>query len=180
MSPPGTTVASFELCVAPDAILDGGPHAPHPRPPAIIPTVRRFVAELCRRVVADAEITSKVMVATHELLDNAVRYASRDISGIRVELQRHDEGIGVVIVTRNRISDDRRRELSTVIDELRKSPDRGGFFQKLLYRAARRTDGAGLGLGRVHAEADLELSSRYEGDIVVVRAEGRFPLTPAR
>ena len=167
-------VASFELSVTPDAIL--------------VATVRRFVGDLCGRVLADAEVTSKVIVATHELLDNAIRYASRGaaappeeaapsgVSSIRVELRRVGVEVSVVIVTRNRVNDDRRRDLERVIDAMRSSDDRATFYKALLDRAAQGGEGAGLGLGRVHVEADFELSACFEADQIVVRAEGRFPL----
>jgi Histidine kinase-like ATPase domain len=157
------TVTSFELSLVPDATL--------------ITTVRRFVGELCTRVLADADITSRVVVATHELLDNAVRYASRDASGIRVELQRLGEKVKVVIVTKNRLSDERGRRLRGLLDEMRASSDRAHFYRELLGRVARRVDGSGLGLGRVHAESELDVSGRFEEDLVLVRAEGAFPLT---
>ncbi|MCW5835279.1 MAG: ATP-binding protein [Labilithrix sp.] len=151
---------AFELSVWPD--------------PTIIASVRRFVAELCGRVLADGDITARVVVATHELLDNAVRYATRDASRIRVELHHLDRDVGVVIATKNRIDEDRGRELRRRLDEMRASSDRGAYYRALLRRAAEGVEGAGLGLGRVHAEAGLDVSGRFDDDSVLIRAEGRF------
>ena len=153
------TVASFELVLTSDETL--------------VATVRRFVGELCVRVLVDPDITSRVVVATHELLDNAVRHAVSDASGIRVEVARFGEEVGVVILTRNRIDDDRSRMLQGLLDTMHSSADRGAFYCDLLARAARK-EGAGLGLGRVYAEAGMNVSSRREQDVVIVRAEGRF------
>ena len=159
----GNSVSSFELSVAPDAIL--------------VAAVRRFVGDLCARVLADAEITSKVMVATHELLDNAIRYSSReDASAIRVEIRRLGVDASVLIITKNRAHDDRRRDLERVLQEMNANDSQSTFYEAVLDRAARGVDGAGLGLGRVHVEADFRLTAQLEGEQVVVRAEGRFPL----
>ncbi|MBX3198054.1 MAG: ATP-binding protein [Labilithrix sp.] len=151
------TSTAFELSVSPD--------------PTLIASVRRFVAELCGRVLADGDITARVVVATHELLDNAVRYATRDASRIRVELHHLGADVGVVIVTKNRLDEDRGRDLRRLLDDMKASSDRRAYYTALMRRVA---DGAGLGLGRVHAEAGLDLSGRFEEDSVLIRAEGRF------
>lgn len=143
---------------------------------ALLATVRRFVGELSGRVLADADVTSKIVLATHELLDNAIRHAAKDESGIRVELRRPSNFVDVVIVTKNRAADERRRVLELLLGEMHACSDRADYYQKLLDRVARRTDGAGLGLGRVYAESELDLSVRFEEGIVTTRAEGRLAL----
>ncbi|MDF2693332.1 MAG: hypothetical protein K0S65_1715 [Labilithrix sp.] len=153
------TVASFELVLTSDETL--------------VATVRRFVGELCVRVLIDPDVTSRVVIATHELLDNAVRHAAGDASGIRVELARFGEEVGVVIVTRNRIDEVHGRVLQGVLDEMHTSADRETFYRDLLGRVA-RMDGSGLGLARVFAEAGMNVSSRREEDVVILRAEGWF------
>jgi len=153
---------SFELSLSPDAPL--------------VVTVRRFVGELCGRFVADGDVTSRVIVATHELLDNAVRYASGDVTRIRVELHRLAEEIGVVIVTKNRLDEDRSRQLDSILGEMNASSDRAVYYRDLVRRAAEQVERSGLGLGRVHAEAGLDVSGRFEEDSVLIRAEGRFRL----
>jgi hypothetical protein len=187
MSNANGLVTSFELAIAPDQTL--------------VATVRRFVGELCARVLDDPDITSRVIVATHELLDNAVRHASTpwsvfgDTSAlgstnvlamtrssadalahtttIRVELERHSDDVGVVIQTRNRIDADRGRMLKRLFEEMQAASDRAAFYRELIGRAA-RMDGWGLGLGRVYAEAGMDLTRRLEDDIVVIRAQGRY------
>ncbi|MBX3220153.1 MAG: ATP-binding protein [Labilithrix sp.] len=154
------TSTSFELSVSPA--------------PTLVASVRRFVAELCGRVLADGDIAARVVVATHELLDNAVRYATQDASRIRVELHHVGDDVGVVIVTKNRLDEDRGRELQRLLDAMQASPDRGAYYRDLMRQAVARLDGPGLGLGRVHAEAGLDLCGRFEEGTVLIRAEGRF------
>jgi hypothetical protein len=150
------------------------------RDTTLIATVRRFVGELCMRVLDDPNVTSRVVVATHEMLDNAVRYASREGSQIRVTVQRVRDEANVVIDTTNGLDADRARDLQRVLDELRAGSDRPALYLSLIRRAARREGGSGLGLGRVYAESELDLSGRFEDDVVHLRAEGRFSLEEQR
>lgn len=156
-------VTHLELRLAPDA--------------TVVATVRRFIGELCARVLGDADVTSRVVVATHELLDNASRYASREGCLLRVEVQRKGNEALIVIVTENRISADRVREINALVEEMDASSDRSAFYQTLLRRSAKRKEGSGLGLGRVHAESELTLTTVFVDDLVRIRAEGRFSLS---
>ena len=63
----------------------------------------------------------------------------------------------------------------TAFAEMRMGVGRDAFYQVLLHRTAKRKEGSGLGLGRIHAEAELDLSCQIDGDVVQLRAEGRFP-----
>ena len=62
-------------------------------------TVRRFVGEFYERVLGDADITSRLVVATHELLENAVRYSVDGQSGIRLGVHRQVGSVHVAIDT---------------------------------------------------------------------------------
>lgn len=160
---PANDAAHFELRVSPDV--------------TVVATVRRFVGDLCARIFTDPDVISRVIVATHELLDNAARYALADTCWVRVEVQRAGDEAGVVIVTENRVNEERRRELAEVIDELTASVSRESYYQDVLRRVANRPEEGGLGLARVHAESELCLSSTLHGDVVQVRAAGRFSLS---
>lgn len=141
---------------------------------SLVPTVRRFVGEFYTRVLDDAEVTSRLVVATHELLENAVRYSADSQSSIRIGVRRDKGRTHVRIDTKNRTNDPHRTELMSLIEEMRASKNRDSFYQTLLRRCAKRTDGSGLGLGRIHAESEMDLTCKLEGDLVHLHAAGDF------
>jgi len=73
------------------------------------------------------------------------RAAARDVDGVRVAL-----------------------------DELRAARDPEQHYQVLMRRSVHRTDGSGLGLGRVRAESGMDVSYEIHEDEVHVRASVRF------
>ena len=142
----------------------------------LIATVRRFVGEFYVRVLNDENITSRLVVATHELLENAVRYSLDGQSAIRIGVLRVEGGVKVTIETRNKTGDANLAELNALLAEMRVTQDRLSFYQVLMKRSSKRLDGSGLGLGRIHAESQMDLSCELEGDVVKLRAEAQFPL----
>lgn len=158
----GDGEASFELSFSPNLRLIG--------------TVRRFVGEFYEHVLNDGNITSRLVVATHELLENAVRYSHNGQSTIRIGVIAVGGGVQVSIETRNQTGDANRAELNALLDEMRVTQDRHGFYQVLMKRSWKREDGSGLGLGRIHAESEMDLSCEIEGETVKLRAVGHFPL----
>ena len=143
----------------------------------LISTVRRFVAEFYERILGDAQVTSRLVVSTHELLENAVRYSVDGQSSIRISVESiTSTDAEVSIETRNRTSPESKATLSALIEEMRSSPGRGAFYQTLLRRSSVREDGSGLGLGRIFAEADMDVTCEFEEELVRLRAVARFPL----
>lgn len=153
--------AHFELSFSPNVKL--------------ITTVRKFVGDFYERVLGDPEITSRLVVATHELLENAVRYSVDGKSSIRIGVVREVETVFVSIDTENRTDKTHATELEALLAEMRGSSDRSSIYQTLLRRSATREDGSGLGLGRIHAESEMDLTCDLSDGVVKMRASARFP-----
>ena len=152
--------AYCELCFSPSVSL--------------IATVRRFVEELYVKMLQSAVVTSRLVVATHELLENSVRYSVDGRSRIRVGVHRSGSECRVEIATQNRASEADRAALASLLDELRSAPERGRIYQTLMSRSAKRETGSGLGLGRIYAESELDFACEIDGETVNLVAEGLF------
>jgi hypothetical protein len=138
----------------------------------LVSTVRRFTAEFYERVLVDSEISEKVALATHELLENAVSYAIDGETGVRIEVA----GDQLTIKTWNRTSPDRLAILRALIEEMNRESDADKYYQVMLERTAYRTDGSGLGLARIRAEADMSIRCVVEGaDRVCIEATTTLP-----
>ena len=132
--------------------------------------VRQFVGAFYLRVLRDADLVSRVALATHELLENAVKYASGGESQLRMEVRMFDGHPRVEVITRNQALPDHARVLLQRIDEMTSSGDPFHFYQNLMRRSARTMTAGGLGLGRIAAEGEMVLSGCYEDHVVEVRA----------
>jgi len=137
----------------------------------LVSTVRRFVSEFYTQALVSDDITSRVAVATHELLENAVRYSSDGNTTIRIGVKHVAPAIRVRIDTCNRAEGGCLVTLRHTLDELIAAPDPDAHYQVLMRRSMKRVDGSGLGFGRVRAESGMVLSYRVEGDVVRIRAE---------
>jgi len=142
----------------------------------MLPTVRRFVSDLFTQVLDDPDLASRIVVATHELLENAASYSLDGRSVVSVSLRRSEGGTEVAIDTQNRASALQAATLQDRIDEIVAAPDPASHYQELMRRTARQPGGSGLGLGRVRAEADMSLSCRVAADTVFVSARATYQL----
>ncbi|HEY4239648.1 MAG TPA: ATP-binding protein [Kofleriaceae bacterium] len=138
----------------------------------LVSTVRRFTDEFYRRVLVDQEVSSRLALATHELLENAVAYAVDGETGVRIDLA--DDNL--TIKTWNRTSADRVESVRAAIDEMNRAPDADEYYQLMLLKTAKRTDGSGLGLARIRAEADMSVSYEIEDDRVCIVAKTKTPM----
>jgi len=152
--------ASFELTFSPNV--------------ALVSTVRQFVQSFYEEMFGDPDVTDRLGLAAHELLENAVKYSSDGVTQIRVEVRPGSEGgRQVIVTTRNHARPEHVEALQTLMAEFGQATDPLAHYQVLMKRSAKRTLGSGLGLGRIRAEADMTLDCWVEGSLVHLQATGR-------
>lgn len=132
----------------------------------LVSTVRRFTGDFYRRILGDQDVSARLALATHELLENAVSYATDPETSIEIDV----EGDTLTVKTWNRSSPERIAGLRALLDTIAAAPDPMAFYQELLEQSLARTDGSGLGLARVRAEAEMVLNHEIEQDLVCIRA----------
>jgi anti-sigma regulatory factor (Ser/Thr protein kinase) len=150
--------------------------APTPR---VINTVRRFVVEFFEEVLGKGDECSRVALATHELLENAIRHAPRGDTGLRVTVSELRDGCLVTICTRNVAEPDQVRRVRQILSDL------GGTraisaYNRMMNETAERPQGSGLGLARTRVEAEMELVCDEEEGALQVRAQSFVALRPGQ
>ena len=137
----------------------------------LVSTVRRFVEDFYLRVLGDHDMTTRVAIATHELLENAVKYSVDGETRIRVEVAPGEGPRTVSVVTRNRATEDHTSVLRSYLEEMNASTDAPAYYQQRMRLAAMRSESSQLGLARIRVEADMNVSCAVEGDCVTIKAE---------
>ena len=132
----------------------------------LVSTVRRFTGEFYRRVLVDQELASRLALATHEMLENAVAYADDEETAIRIEV----DGDMLSVRTWNRATPERLASMKASIDRVMAASDPDLYYQEMMSVASRRNDGSGLGLARVRHEAEMNLSYEIDNDRACIRA----------
>jgi hypothetical protein len=136
----------------------------------LVSLVRRFVGTFYLRVLSDPDLASRVALATHELLENAVKYSTDGETNIRMEIKKQGTGHQIEIRTRNRTATDQLEKLASNVDEMNQLNDPFKYYQQLMRRSAKRGITGGLGLGRIAAESEMQITLEVTGDVVEVFA----------
>jgi two-component sensor histidine kinase len=144
---------------------------PHSR---MVSIVRRFVEESFEKLVGDPDAVFRVSLAVHELLENAAKYAVGDKTGLTVHFE--SNGSAAKIKLTNQTTPEHIARLQASIDEIQSSKEPFALYQTLMRRTFGVPDESGLGLARIRAEGELNLSLEIDGTMVTITAS----CTPAR
>ena len=130
-----------------------------------VPDIRRFVEKLHRRIVHNDDEIQRLSMATHELLENAVKFSADGSASLRIEVVGASD---LVITTRNRARTHDLEDLLTIAAEIKAAADPMVFYVGLMKRAPNAR--GGLGLGRVIAEGEMQIGFELDGDVVEICA----------
>jgi hypothetical protein len=137
----------------------------------LITIVRRFVSDFYDRMLDDADGVSRVALATHELLENAVKYSSDGATSLSIRVDHEGAESVVSIRISNRATKENLEALSAMFEEMARAPDPFQHYQAVMERVAKRKEGSGLGLVRVRAEGEMTMSHTIDDDCVCILAQ---------
>ncbi len=136
----------------------------------LVSVVRRFVSAFYERIIHDLEVTERLAMVTHELLENAVKYSSDGETLLSIEVDQVGTPRNVLVRTKNRTTAENRSIVKERFQEANAAPDMFAYYQELMRRASTRTEGSGLGLGRIRSEADMSVDFAIEGEELTIDA----------
>src|SRR5262245_50129027 len=97
----------------------------------LVSVVRRFVSSFFDRVLGDNDLVSRLARATHELLENAVKYGTE--GGTRLYIGLEDEQM-VTIRLENRAKPEDIVRLVRTLEEMSASNDANAYYQEVMRR----------------------------------------------
>jgi two-component sensor histidine kinase len=134
----------------------------------MVSIVRRFVEQSFEKLVGDPEAVFRVSLAVHELLENAAKYAVGDKTGLTVHFE--SNGSAAEIKLTNHTTPEHIARLRACINEIQASTEPFVLYQSMMRRTFGVQDESGLGLARIRAEGELDLSLEIDGSMVTITA----------
>jgi hypothetical protein len=145
---------------------------------ALVSVVRRFVTEFYERFLSDPDGTSRVALATHELLENAVKYSKDGETTIRIEVDVTQKPVVVKLRLRNRAELAHIAAIKEILEGVTAAPDSFTFYQQLIAKKSKQRQGSGFGLARICAEGEMVLHAHVDNDMITIEATTSVGVRP--
>jgi hypothetical protein len=131
--------------------------------------LRELVESTFRTSIADPALESRALIGAHELLENALLRATGKVFRFQVDMV-FSEPPYIELSTRNTASDWDRAMVQRVVKELSAAADPAVHYREMMIAIANQVDSGCLGLGRIRAEAGMELSCEVVDETISVFA----------
>jgi anti-sigma regulatory factor (Ser/Thr protein kinase) len=138
--------------------------------------IRRFVESFCAAACPGSEREEQLALAAHELVQNAISYASQP--GVDLRLSVDHEAKRVRVSVSNVVTPEQAQELRERVAELVANPDPLAAYVSAMREAPHSRGGLGLPRIRYEAALDLELEVSGGSDRVTVHAHGPLRAPP--
>ena len=138
--------------------------------PEMLSSIRRFVADFFKRPVG-AEMTSRIEVATYELLDNATKGSKDGRARLQIEARREEKNDLVTIRTWNQATPWNLAVVTRAVKEL-ETPNAQEQYLEVMRKTSKKP--AGLGLWRIRAEEEMTLGYTVDKDLLCIEARLRM------
>jgi hypothetical protein len=140
-----------------------------------ISLARRFIYDAYADILKDSDLAWRLGMATHELLENAVKYSTDGSMTLRITIVPQPSNRLLVLTVKNRTDAKNAEILKMAFEEMEQFKSPAQYYAAILERAAVRTEGSGLGLGRIRMEASMSLSCHLEDNVVCLQASIPIP-----
>src|SRR5688572_3617748 len=94
--------------------------------------IANWLIDFCQMTIGDTETTSRLHMATHELVENVLKYGTTPELGLEFELVRGDQHSYVRIMTRNTAAPEQLEEVARRVSELRAAVDPIAYYDQLI------------------------------------------------
>lgn len=137
----------------------------------LIRPIRLFVTEFFEHILTRGEESERLELATQEMLENAMKYGKEGEARLRVAVSPLARGAHISVHTQNSASPSNIQRLQSILKRL-EDGDPKVVYLKMMTDVP-EGDASGLGLARIRAEADMDITWTITGDDVDLRAQGR-------
>ncbi len=138
--------------------------------------IREFLANTYGPLIRDTRIEFIITLAAHELVENIIKYGAQGPKRLTVQLDnRHRE---IRIITANEATPAQIIRLRNKMDRICRTTTPEALYDEFIAESA-ESDESGLGLIRIRAEGDMDLSYDVAGSTVKIQATMHLPDDPA-
>jgi hypothetical protein len=145
----------------------------------LLAPMRALVTELFKSQSMEEDAVYRLGIALHELLENVMKYSADGVAHLSAELGETEKRAVVSLRVSNQCEAARLSDLKSEFDSLRLSDDAEAYYLALMLKNARRSDGSGLGLARIWAEAQMDLRCEIAGSTATIVAQSPIELSSA-
>lgn len=138
---------------------------------SIITAIRRSVTSIFDRVLDDPDASARLALATHELLENALRHSTNGDTFLNIRVD--GSASEVRVETRNQASAAKIEKLQKRAVKMAHGDPQMGYLEAMR-EAALSDEIGGLGIARICAEGGMDIDVQTEGDMVHVIASTKY------
>ena len=138
-----------------------------------VTSIRTFIQNFICISLNSIENADKISLASSELVENAIKYSSRDDIPIRFKLTIGKAGseVRLRMEVQNHSTDENIEIIKVEFDKIMKNSPYEAYLKKVEEIAARDDGKTMLGLARIRYETGCELNIKIENTILTIEAE---------